>query len=304
MKKEVIKAKENEKKNKLPLIIGVIVLIIVVGIIGFIILNQNNNSIKGQFDKILSSSKTEVIFFERKGNFESDEFKELLDTDLKEQGITYTTIDLTNASYDDIEYIKEKLNLSNGEFDVYIAVIKGSENLIMINYNDYDRTMFFFANKGLLKDSTLILNEYYYKLGKEALDNGFLGEAKRNFDNCLEYLDTKELLNDKRFLLLDSDYGHRIENISLNGYNLIFTFKYSGGYSSDILSISKFECRGAYACLAAETEFTSYDAKVIGNIIYLKEKGSTDYNQYYTIEKITNDTLKIKEISWNLKKNY
>ena len=46
MKKEVIKTKENEKKNKLPLIIGVIVLIIVVGIIGFIILNQNNNSIK------------------------------------------------------------------------------------------------------------------------------------------------------------------------------------------------------------------------------------------------------------------
>ena len=136
MKKEVIKAKENEKKNKLPLIIGVIVLIIVVGIIGFIILNQNNNSIKGQFDKILSSSKTEVIFFERKGKFESDEFKELFDTDLKEQGITYTTIDLTNTSYDDIEYIKEKLNLSNGEFDVYIAVIKGSENLIMINYND------------------------------------------------------------------------------------------------------------------------------------------------------------------------
>ena len=50
MKKEVIKAKENEKKNKLPLIIGVIVLIIVAGIIGFIILTQNNNSIKGQFD--------------------------------------------------------------------------------------------------------------------------------------------------------------------------------------------------------------------------------------------------------------
>ena len=63
MKKEVKKTKENEEKNNLPLVIGVIVLIIVVGTIGFIILNQNNNSIKGQFDKILSSNKTEVIFF-------------------------------------------------------------------------------------------------------------------------------------------------------------------------------------------------------------------------------------------------
>lgn len=304
MKKEDKKTKENKKKNKLPLIIGVIVLIIVAGIIGIIILNQNNNSIKGQFDKILSSNKTEVIFFERKGNFESDKFKELLDTDLKEQGITYTTIDITNASYEDLEYIKEKLHLSSDEFNVYIAAIRGSENLSIISYQSYDKTMFLLANENLLKDSTLILNDYYYKLGKEALDNGLLGEAKRNFDNCLDYLDTKELLNDKRFLLLDSDYGYRIENISMYGYNLIFTFSYSGGYNSDRLYISKFECQGAYACLATETEFTTYDAKVIGNIIYLKEENDTDYNQYYTIEEITNDTLKIEEITWTLKKNY
>ena len=117
MKKEVKEIKENKKKNKLPLIIGVTILIIVIGVIGFIILNQNNNSIKGQFDKLLSSNKLEFIFFERKGNFESDEFKELLDTDLKEQGVTYTTIDVTNASYEDLEYFKEKLNRSSDNFD-------------------------------------------------------------------------------------------------------------------------------------------------------------------------------------------
>ena len=72
MKKEVKEIKENKKKNKLPLIIGVTILIIVIGVIGFIILNQNNNSIKGQFDKLLSSNKLEFIFFERKGNTSSN----------------------------------------------------------------------------------------------------------------------------------------------------------------------------------------------------------------------------------------
>lgn len=289
----------NKRRIIMVCLLGIVILLFLLGI-----KDIKDNNIKRQFDYLVGTNETEVIFFERKGNAESSDFKKLLNNDLKKQGLTYTTIDITNASYDDLEYFKEKLHLSSGEFNVYIAAIKGSENLTLINYDDYDRTMFLLANKGLLKDSTLVLNEYYYNLGKEALNNGFLGEAKRNFDNCLEYLDTKELLNDKRFLLLNSDYGYRVENISRYGYNLIFTFKYKGGYDSDWLYVSKFECHGAYDCLAAETEFTSYDAKVIGNIIYLKEEGSSEYNKYYTIEKITNDTLKIKEISWNLKKNY
>lgn len=303
MKKEEVKKEKKSNKKKI-LIISIIVIAIIGAIVLFLVTRQDSNSITSQLDKILSSNDIEVIFFERQGKFESDEFKELLDTDLKEQGITYTTIDVTNATYEDLEYIKLKLNLSSDDFNVYIAAIRGSENLALINYNDFDRTMFLLANKGLLNDNTLILNEYYYNLGKEALDNGLLGEAKRNFDKCLDYLDTKELLNDERFLLLDADFGYRVENISMNGYNLIFTFQYSGGYDSDRLYISKFECQGAYACLAAETEFTTYDAKVIGNTIYLKGENDTDYNQYYTIEKITNDTLKIEQITWTLKKNY
>ena len=166
MKKEVKKSKKH--KNKMLLIA---IPIIIVAILGVIIVSQNNNSIKGQLDKILSSNDLEFIFFEKKGSYESDQFKELLDTDLKEQGVSYTTIDVTNATSEDLEYIKEKLNLSSGEFDLYIAAIKGSENLALINYNDYDRTFFLLANENLLKDSALILNDYYYKLGKEALDN-------------------------------------------------------------------------------------------------------------------------------------
>lgn len=289
----------NKRRIIMVCLLGIVILLFLLGI-----KDIKDNNIKRQLDYLINTDETQIIFFERKGNAESNDFKRLLNNDLSEQGVTYTTIDITNASYDDLEYFKEKLHLSSDKFNVYIAAIKGSENLTLINYEDYDRTKFLLANKNLLKDSALILNEYYYKLGKEALNNGFLGEAKRNFDNCLEYLDTKELLNDKRFLLLDSDYGYRIENISMNGYNLIFSFEYEGGYDNDRLYVSKFECQGAYDCLAAENEFTSYDAKVIGNVIYLKEEGSSEYNLCYTIEKITKDTLKIKEISWNLKKNY
>ena len=288
MKKEVIKSKEKEKKNKLPLIIGIIALIIVAGIIGFIILNQNNNSIKGQFDKILSSSKTEVIFFERKGNFESDEFKEILNTDLKEQGITYTTIDLTNASYDDIEYIKEKLHLSSSEFNVYIAVIRGSENLIMINYNDYDRTMFFFANKGLLKDSTLILNEYYYKLGKKALEKGVLGEAKRNFEKCKGYLDTDEILNYKRFYLVDNDFEYNYNDVRLS-------LKYSGGYNDDSITVSYQDCRTLSSCFDGRIQ--QWDTIMLtDNQIKIRELHSsndTPFNDYLNIEILSQNQIKL-----------
>ena len=120
MKKEAKKTKENKKKNKLPLIIGVIILIIVAGIIGFIILNHHNNSIKGQFDKILSSNKTEVIFFERKGNTESDQFKELLDNDLKEQGVWICGTDMdTNTIY------------TKQDYKMPLAIVIGSEGFGM-----------------------------------------------------------------------------------------------------------------------------------------------------------------------------
>lgn len=299
MKKEVKEIKENKKKNKLPLIIGVTILIIVIGVIGFIILNQNNNSIKGQFDKLLSSSKTEVIFFERKGNFESDEFKEILNTDLKEQGITYTTIDLTNASYDDIEYIKEKLHLSSSEFDVYIAVIKGSENLIMINYNDYDRTMFFFANKGLLKDNQGILNEYHYNLGKQAFENGNLGAAKDHLEKVVNYKDEKEILSDKRFYLVNSEFKYTNGNESLSGRHLDISFKYYGGsdYSDDWVYSYVWDCQLPYGCLYSNGSSESWDAKMTdSNKILIRKFQANDdvpFNDSLNIEILSETKIKI-----------
>lgn len=267
MKKEVIKTKENEKKNKLPLIIGVIVLIIVVGIIGFIILNQNNNSIKGQFDKILSSNKTEVIFFERKGNFESDEFKDLLDTDLKEQGITYNTIDITNASYEDLEHIKLKLNVSSEDFNYYIVAIRGYENLFFLDYSSIDKTMLLFANNELLKDNQGVLNEYHYNLGKQALENGNLGAAKDHLEKVVNYKDEKELLKDKRFYLVGNEYKYTNGNEGLRGRHLDITFKYYGGsdYSDDWVYSYVWDCQLPYGCLYSNGNSQSWDAKMTSN---------------------------------------
>lgn len=268
MKKEVKKTKENKKKNKLPLIIGVIILVIVAEIIGFIILNHhNNNSIKGQFDKILSSNKTEVIFFERKGNFESDEFKKLLDTDLKEQGITYNTIDITNASYEDLEHIKLKLNLSSKDFNYYIVAIKGSESLFFIDYSSIDRTMLLFANNELLKDNQGVLNEYHYNLGKQALENGNLGAAKGHLEKVVNYKDEKELLKDKRFYLVGNEYKYTNGNEGLSGRHLDITFKYYGGsdYSGDWIFSYVWDCQLPYGCLYSNGNSQSWDAKMTSN---------------------------------------
>ena len=128
---------------------------------------------------MFNSSQTEFIFFEHQGEEISDKFKQLLDTDLKEQGVNYTTIDLTNATYDDIEYLTEKLNVMSENFEVYIAVVKNQTDLSLISAGEYDEAKFLLANDGLLEDNKLIVNEHYYNLGKEALDNGFFRRSEK-----------------------------------------------------------------------------------------------------------------------------
>lgn len=300
MKKEVNKTKENKKKNKLPLIIGVIVLIIVAGIIGFIILNQNNNSIKGQFDKILSSNKTEVIFFERKGNFESDKFKELLDTDLKEQGITYNTIDITNASYEDLEHIKLKLNVSSEDFNYYIVAISGSENLFFIDYSSIDRTMFIFANKGLLKDNQGVLNEYHYNLGKQAFENGNLGAAKDHLEKVVDYKDEQEILSNKRFYLVEHEFECTNGNEGLSGRHIDVSLKYYGGsdYTDDWISVFYWNCELPYGCLYSVGNSNSWDARMTSdNKILLREFQSSDETPFedgLDIEILSENQIKIR----------
>ena len=276
------------EKKKILIICGMTIAVL------FLLLTScnSNNSVKGQFDKLVSSNDTEFIFFERKGNTESDQFKELLDTDLKEQGVSYTTIDITNASDEDLEYLKEKLHLSTDDFNVYIAVVKGNENISLINYDFYDKTMFILAGKNLLKDSEFIVNEYYYNTGKKALDDGLLYTAKYNLEK-IDYKDSKELLNDKRFLLMydwEYDYSDR--------YNVNSIKAHYNDYS-DSFSIYKTEC-SIFGPLDTSycSDYNTYDAKVIDDKIYIRPfQSDGEYTSYYTITILNENQFQLE--GWN-----
>ena len=312
-KNEIIKEKNNEVlEKKSHLFIFLVIGLIIGGLFGLVFVFKSNG-IKSQLDNLLTSGIQEVIFFERDNDYKSEYVKEVLDNDLKEQGIIYTTINITNATEKEIQYIKEKLHLVGEDFSVYLMVVNGNDNVTSISTNEVDKDtiMLYFARKLLLNDNDSVLNEHYYQLGKKAYEEGILGEAKRNLDKeDKSYKDTATILADKNFYLIGNnngynDFTYRIENISMNGYNLIYTFSYNGGYSSetpDSISIFKWECQGAYNCLYTNGESTFYDAKTIDDKIYIKSKGSNSYDKYYTIEKITKDTLKLKEIKYTFKK--
>lgn len=298
MKKEEVKKEKKSNKKKI-LIISIIVIAIIGAIVLFLVTRQDSNSITSQLDKILSSNDIEVIFFERQGKFESDEFKEFLDTDLKEQGITYTTIDLTNATYEELEHIKLKFNISSDDFNYYIVAIRGSENLFFLDYSSIDRTMLLFANNGLLKDNQGVLNEYHYNLGKQALENGNLGAAKDHLEKVVNYKDEKELLKDKRFYLVESEYEYTNGNEGLSGRHLDITFKYYGGsdYSDDWVYSYVWDCELPYGCLYSTGNSQSWDAKMIdNNKILIREFQSNDdvpFSNSLNIEILSETQIKI-----------
>ena len=299
----------NVKKKKLNLFVFLIFGLII-GIFGGLIVIFNSNGIKSQLNKLLESGNQEVIFFERDNDWKSDYVKDVLDHELKDQGIYYTTINITNATDKEMEYIKEKLYSVSEDFKIYLMVVSGSNNVTSISESEVDKEtiMYYFAREYLLNDNDSVLNEHFYQLGKEAYENGYLGDAKRNLDKVdKDYKNTADILADKNFYLISDNSGYnsftyRIENISMNGYNLIYSFSYNGGYNGDSIGIYVFECRGAYNCLYTDGKSTYYDAKTIGDKIYFKSEGSSTYDKYYTIEKITKDTLKLKEIKYTFKK--
>lgn len=263
VKKENMGAKKNKK---LIGIIGITVLIIAISVGTIVLLNVTNNTVKGQFDNLLKSSDLQVIFFDNNTS-EAQEFKNILDTDLKEQGVTYNTIDMTNASYEDLEHIKLKLNVSSGDFNYYIVAIRGSENLFFLDYSSIDRTMLLFANNGLLKDNQGVLNEYHYNLGTKALENGNIGAAKDHLEKVVNYKDEKEFLKDKRFYLVGNEYKYTNGNEGLSGRHLDITFKYYGGsdYSDDWVYSYVWDCQLPYGCLSSNGNSQSWDAKMTSN---------------------------------------
>ena len=299
MKKEEVKKDKKRNKKKI-LIISIIVIAIIGAIILFFATKQDNDSIISQFDKILNSNDTEIIFFERQGKFESDEFKEILDTDLKEQGITYTTIDLTNATYEELEHIKLKLNVSSEDFNYYIVAIKGSENLFYLDYSSIDRTMFIFANNGLLKDNQEILNEYHYNLGKQAFENGNLGAAKDHLEKVVDYKDEQEILSNKRFYLVEHEFEYTNGNEGLSGRHIDVSLKYYGGsdYTDDWISVFYWNCELPYGCLYSVGNSNSWDARMTSdNKILLREFQSSDETPFedgLDIEILSENQIKIR----------
>lgn len=85
--------KRKSSKKKICFITLFIVLIAVVGI--FVFLSFKGESIKAQVDRLLHTNQVEVIFLQRDNDPVSSTVKDVLDHDLKEQGITYTTINVT-----------------------------------------------------------------------------------------------------------------------------------------------------------------------------------------------------------------
>lgn len=296
VKKENMEVKKNKKRIA---IIGITILIIAISVGAITLLNGvNNNTIKGQFDNLLKSSDLQVIFFDNNTN-EAQDFKNILDTDLKEHGVTYTTIDMTNASYEDLEHIKLKLNISSGDFNYYIVAIRGSENLFFLDYSSIDRTMLLFANNGLLNDNQGVLNEYHYNLGTKALENGNIGAAKDHLEKVVNYKDEKELLKDKRFYLVGNEYKYTNGNEGLSGRHLDITFKYYGGsdYSDDWVYSYVWDCELPYGCLYSTGNSQSWDAKMISNNkVLIREFQANDnvpFNNSLNIEILSETKIKL-----------
>lgn len=298
--KEVKKENSGANKNKKRIAIIGIILIIAIGVGAIILLNgANNNTIKSQFDNLLKSSDLQVMFFNNNTS-EAQEFKNILDTDLKEQGITYTTIDLTNASYEDLEYIKLKLNISSENFNYYIIAIKGSENLFFLDYSSIDRTMFTFANNGLLKDNQAILNEYHYNLGKQAFETGNLGAAKDHLEQVVDYKDEKEILSNKRFYLVEHEFEYTNGNEGLSGRHIDVSLRYYGGsdYTEDWISVYYWNCELPYGCLYSIGSSDSWDARMTSDKkILLREFQSSDETPFedgLDIEILSENQIKIR----------
>ena len=171
--------------------------------------------------------------------------------------------------------------------------------MFFLDYSSIDRTMFTFANNGLLKDNQGVLNEYHYNLGKQALENGNLGAAKDHLEKVVDYKDEKTLLNDKRFYLVDSEYEYTNGNEGLSGRHLDITFKYYGGsdYSEDWVYSYVWDCELPYGCLYSTGSSESWDAKMIdSNKILIREFQASDdvsYDNSLNIEILSETQIKL-----------
>lgn len=299
--KKIKKIKGNKAKHKKVIISSIIfVAIVTMGIVAGIIINFQSYSFERKIDELINSGKNEVIFLERNGDAKSNLVKNVLDNELKEQGIEYTTINVTDLSNKQIGYLAEK-HILNDNVTVYLKVINGGTDITSISSNEVakDTIMYYFARKNLLKDNEKILNERFYNIGKSALENGNLGRAKENLDKCRGYLDTNELLNDRRFLLLDHEFEYKLENISYGGRNINVSFSYNGGsdYTEDWISVYFWDCIAPYGCLYSSGNYSSFDAQILSvdriNTRPFQSSDSVPFSNFLNIEILSESQIRI-----------
>lgn len=289
--------KENKiSKNRLIISIFVILILIVLGIVVII----NVTSFEKRIEKLINSGKNEVLFFDRNDN-NSEFIKKLLDNELKEQGIVnYVTINVNDLSTKEEDYLIEKNILSESN-DLYLKVINGSKNITSISEDEItkDKIMYYFAKNNLLRDNKSILDDYYYNKGMMAYQIGNLGRTKENLEKCRGYLDSDEILNDRRFLILDSKYEYKLENISYGGRNISITFNYNSGsdYTEDWIFVYFWDCIAPYGCLYSNGSSNSSDARMLSDSrIELRPFQSEDYvdfNNYLNIDIVNENQIKI-----------
>ena len=295
--------KRKSSKKKICFITLFIVLIAVVGI--FVFLSFKGESIKAQVDRLLHTNQVEVIFLQRDNDPVSSTVKDVLDHVLKEQGITYTTINVTNATSEEMDYVYEKFGVFNGNCTLYLEVLKNSEDITGICESEADRDtiMYYFAREGLLNDNQLVLNEYHYNLGVAALERGNLGAAKEHLEQVVDYKDEDEILSDKRFYLVDHEFEYQNYpegSINMTGRNIHITFKYHAGsdYTEDWIFVSYWNCVAPYGCLNINTVSDSWDARMFNDHeIELREFQSSDgtpFNDVLDIEIVSEDQIRIR----------
>lgn len=198
------------KKKKI--IVGIALLVIICVILCIMFMFNKNNGLL-EFDKVISSGTKTVVIFE---NNQAQEEK--LKNILEENNVNFISIDVSKLKDNDKNKLKTTLDLENLT-TYYGAIIENNDVLRKIylkdiETNDNEKIMQMLAYYGVLENSKEYLNDYNYKMGVEALNNGLIYSANSYLKSVdKDYKDVNELLKDKRFFLLNKYHYDYPDNI-------------------------------------------------------------------------------------------
>ena len=132
--------------------------------------------------------------------------------------VNFISIDVSKLKDNDKNKLKTTLDLENLT-TYYGAIIENNDVLRKIylkdiETNDNEKIMQMLAYYGVLENSKEYLNDYNYKMGVEALNNGLIYSANSYLKSVdKDYKDVNELLKDKRFFLLNKYHYDYPDNI-------------------------------------------------------------------------------------------